>query len=171
MDKILNEKKSLFAVSGVLGSKENAQSQVSLGVGYYAGVTVFTLTLQWGICLIVGARKLGQKSRPDHSESPASCCLTFIEKLTELNDTGIKIDDKTRYTAGIMLLSLIPYVIVQLVDIFNTSHIVLLIALIVYVTPLTHDHMIYVPRGQPRGQKLFFDRTEAVNTEAQAIRP
>ncbi|KAL2494754.1 Calcium-binding EF-hand family protein [Forsythia ovata] len=74
-----------FVVSGVLGSKENAQSQVSLGVGIYAGITVFTLTLQWGICLIVGARKLGKESRPDHSESPASCCLRVIKKLTELN--------------------------------------------------------------------------------------
>ncbi|CAI9756191.1 unnamed protein product [Fraxinus pennsylvanica] len=35
-----------------------------------------------------------------------------------------------------MLLSLIPYIIVQLVDIFNTSHIVLLIALIVSVAYL-----------------------------------
>ncbi|KAL2494919.1 Calcium-binding EF-hand family protein [Forsythia ovata] len=75
----------MMMISGVLGSKENAQSQVSLGVGYYAGITVFTLTLQWGICLIVGARKLGHESRPDHSESPASCCLRVIEKLTELN--------------------------------------------------------------------------------------
>ncbi|KAL2519109.1 sodium/calcium exchanger family protein/calcium-binding EF hand family protein [Abeliophyllum distichum] len=131
----------MMMLSGVLGSKENAQSLVSLGVGIYAGITVFTLTLQWGICLIVGARKLGQESRPDHS-SPASCCLRVIEKLTELNDTGIKIDDKTRYTAGIMLLSLIPYVIVQLVDIFNTSHIVILIALIVSFSSLV-SYFIY----------------------------
>ncbi|KAL2494765.1 sodium/calcium exchanger family protein/calcium-binding EF hand family protein [Forsythia ovata] len=132
----------MMMLSGVLGSKENAQSQVSLGVGIYAGITVFTLTLQWGICLIVGARKLGPESRPDHSESSASCCLRDIEKLTELNDTGIKIDDKTRYTAGIMLLSLIPYVIVQLVDIFNTSHIVILIALIVSASFLV-SYFIY----------------------------
>ncbi|KAL2490853.1 Diacylglycerol kinase 7 [Abeliophyllum distichum] len=29
--------------------------------------------------------------------------------------------------------------------------------------------IIYVPRGQPRGQQLFFDRTEAVNTEARGF--
>ncbi|KAL2475246.1 Calcium-binding EF-hand family protein [Abeliophyllum distichum] len=132
----------MMMLSGVLGSKENAQSLVSLGVGIYAGITVFTLTLQWGICLIVGARKLGQESRPDQSQSPALCCLRVREKLTELNDTGIKIDDKTRYTAGIMLLSLIPYVIVQLVDIFNTSHIVILIALIVSFSSLV-SYFIY----------------------------
>ncbi|KAL2475260.1 sodium/calcium exchanger family protein/calcium-binding EF hand family protein [Abeliophyllum distichum] len=132
----------MMILSGVFGSKKNAQSLVSLGVGIYAGISVFTLTLQWGICLIVGGRKLQQESTPEHSEFPASCCLRVKEKLTELKDTGITIDDKTRYTAGIMLLSLIPYVIVQLVDIFNTSHIVILIALIVSASSLV-SYFIY----------------------------
>lgn len=49
-------------------------------------------------------------------------------------ESGVEIDKETRYTAGIMLLSLIPYVVVQLVDISNTSsvkRIITLIALII----------------------------------------
>ncbi|KAL2475251.1 Calcium-binding EF-hand family protein [Abeliophyllum distichum] len=97
---------------GFLPCAENAGGYI-FQLPVYQGLLIFgewqlSKGSKWGICLIVGASKLGQKSRPDHSESPASCCLRVIEKLTELNDTGIKIDDKTRYTAGIMLLSLIP---------------------------------------------------------------
>ncbi|CAI9783712.1 unnamed protein product [Fraxinus pennsylvanica] len=132
----------MVILSGVFGSKENAQSQVSLGVGIYAGITVFTLTLQWGTCLIVGGRKLRHDSTPQNSESPVSCCYRVKKELIELKDTGITIDEKTRHTAGIMLLSLIPYVIVQLADIFNTSHIVILIALIVSAASLV-SYFIY----------------------------
>lgn len=132
----------MVILSGVFGSKENAQSQVSLGVGIYAGTTVFTLTLQWGICLIVGGRKLRHDSTPQNSESPVSCCFRVKKELIELKDTGITIDGKTRHTAGIMLLSLIPYVIVQLADIFNTSRIVILIALIVSAASLV-SYFIY----------------------------
>lgn len=49
-------------------------------------------------------------------------------------DTGITIDKKTCYTAGIMLLSLIPYTIVQLANVFDSSfgtRMVILIALVV----------------------------------------
>ncbi|KAL2494931.1 sodium/calcium exchanger family protein/calcium-binding EF hand family protein [Forsythia ovata] len=132
----------MMILSGVFGSKETAQSLVSIGVGIYAGISVFTLTLQWGICLIVGGRNLQQESTLERSESPASCCLRVKEKLNELKDTGITIDKETRHIAGIMLLSLIPYVILLLVDIFNTSHIVILIALIVSAASLV-SYFIY----------------------------
>ena len=49
-------------------------------------------------------------------------------------DTGTTIDKKTCYTAGIMLLSLIPYFIVQVANIFDSSfgtRMVILIALVV----------------------------------------
>ncbi|CAI9783717.1 unnamed protein product [Fraxinus pennsylvanica] len=121
----------MMIISGVFGSKETARSLVSLGVGIYAGITVFTLTLQWGICLIFGAKYLGQKSKCRHSR-----CLPVKEKFKELKDTGVILQNDTRRLAGIMLLSLIPYITVQLVDIFNTSHIVLLIALIVSAASL-----------------------------------
>ena len=40
--------------SGLSGSKETAQSQVSVGIGLLAGSTVMLLTVLWGSCLILG---------------------------------------------------------------------------------------------------------------------
>lgn len=44
----------LFLVSGLSGSPETAQSQVSVGMGLLAGSTVLLLTVIWGTCIIVG---------------------------------------------------------------------------------------------------------------------
>jgi Ca2+/Na+ antiporter len=44
----------VFLVSGLSGSPEVAQSQVSVGMGLLAGSTVLLLTIIWGTCVIVG---------------------------------------------------------------------------------------------------------------------
>lgn len=41
-------------MSGLSGSTEVAQSQVSVGMGLLAGSTVLLLTIIWGTCVIVG---------------------------------------------------------------------------------------------------------------------
>lgn len=41
-------------MSGLSGTKEEAQSQVSVGIGLLAGSTVMLLTVIWGSCVIVG---------------------------------------------------------------------------------------------------------------------
>ncbi|KAG8369840.1 hypothetical protein BUALT_Bualt14G0055500 [Buddleja alternifolia] len=113
----------LMIVSGVFTSKENAQSQVSVGVGIYAGITVFSLTVQWGICVISGRKNLLHKPNDDDDhpqETSHSNCFLAKEKVLILKDTGVEIDRRTRYMGGFMLLSLIPYIIVQIVDIFHT---------------------------------------------------
>ncbi|KAL3820380.1 hypothetical protein ACJIZ3_006285 [Penstemon smallii] len=128
-------KMAMVIVSGVLKTKENAQVQVSFGVGVYAGSTVFNLTLLWGMCVIFG--------RKDFFAKPASS--NGYGLIAKLKDTGITIDKKTCYTAGIMLLSLIPYVIVQLtyfVDSLFGTRLVILIALIVS-TALLLSYFLY----------------------------
>jgi Ca2+/Na+ antiporter len=42
------------SVSGLSGTNEEAQSQVSVGIGLLAGSTVMLLTLIWGSCVVVG---------------------------------------------------------------------------------------------------------------------
>lgn len=42
------------SVSGLSGSVNTAQSQVSVGMGLLAGSTVMLLTVIWGTCVIVG---------------------------------------------------------------------------------------------------------------------
>lgn len=41
-------------VSGLSGTKETAQSQVSVGMGLLAGSTVMLSTVIWGTCVVVG---------------------------------------------------------------------------------------------------------------------
>lgn len=42
------------AVSGLFGSKETAQIEVSVGMGLVAGSTVMALTVLWGSCIVAG---------------------------------------------------------------------------------------------------------------------
>lgn len=65
-------------------------------------------------------------------------------------DTGTTIDEKTCYTAGIMLLSLIPYIIVQLVYVFDSSfgnRMVILITLILSTVMLLSYFVYQVPHS------------------------
>lgn len=68
---------------------------MSLGVGIYAGITVFTLTLQWGICLIFGRRKLQKESISGHTEeaSKKSTCLLAKEVVSDLK--GLTLSHKS----------------------------------------------------------------------------
>ncbi|GMP74443.1 hypothetical protein CsSME_00031861 [Camellia sinensis var. sinensis] len=136
-------------ISGL--TEDDAQSRVSVAVGMYAGSTVFCLTLQWGMCVIFGRKGFTtEKSNSQDSEPPSTSKPSLIkEKLFFLTDSGITTDKKTSYTAGIMLLSLIPFIIVQLSNIVNTSsgsRLVLLIALIVSVVGLI-SYFIFLIHG------------------------
>ncbi|KAI8525635.1 hypothetical protein RHMOL_Rhmol13G0245900 [Rhododendron molle] len=126
-------------IAGLTENEEDAQSGVSVSVGVYAGSTVFCLTLQWGICVIFGRNSFKPESSTSQDSEHSTSRTSLKEKLSLLNDSGVTTDNKTGYTAGIMLLSLIPFIIVQLSGIINTSsgsRIVVLIALIVSVSGL-----------------------------------
>lgn len=43
-----------FSVSGLSGSTDTAQSQVSVGMGLLAGSTVMLITVVWASCVIIG---------------------------------------------------------------------------------------------------------------------
>ncbi|XP_075091041.1 sodium/calcium exchanger NCL [Nicotiana tabacum] len=102
----------MFIASGVSASKEKAQNQISSGISTTVGATVFNLTLMWGICVIFGTKDMTEKSAAE-SSSPS-------KSFKGLSETGVTIDPKTSKTAGIMLLSLIPFALVQPVTAFNS---------------------------------------------------
>ncbi|KAL3345234.1 hypothetical protein AABB24_024271 [Solanum stoloniferum] len=104
----------MVLASGISASKEKAQFQISSGISTTVGATVFNLTLMWGICLICGTKNMTDK--PDFQPEESSP----FKRLNGLRDTGVTIDKETSYTAGIMLLSLIPFVLVQPVTAFNS---------------------------------------------------
>ncbi|KAG6424475.1 hypothetical protein SASPL_114893 [Salvia splendens] len=116
----------LILVSGLSGTPEVAQSQVSVGMGLLAGSTVMLLTLAWGTCIIVGKCDLENSIAIDSTDT----------KGFSLTGSGVCTDIWTSYAGIIMAISVIPFVVVQLPQVLNINsgrHLVVLIALIVSV--------------------------------------
>ncbi|XP_058095700.1 sodium/calcium exchanger NCL1-like [Magnolia sinica] len=117
----------LILVSGLSGSKETAQHQVLIGMGLLSGSTVMLLTLLWGSCVIVGKYDLSDSSTSVDSRDTKECSLTGSGVITDL---------QTSHAAKIMVISVIPFIIVQLPKIFNVSsgsRLAVLISLIVSI--------------------------------------
>ncbi|XP_057795925.1 sodium/calcium exchanger NCL-like [Salvia miltiorrhiza] len=116
----------LILVSGLSGTPETAQSQVSVGMGLLAGSTVMLLTTAWGTCIIVGKCDLENSVAVDSTDT----------KGFSLTGSGVSTDIWTSYAGIIMAISVIPFVVVQLPQVLNIDsgrHLVVLIALIVSV--------------------------------------
>lgn len=116
----------LILVSGISGSTESAQSQVSVGMGLLAGSTVMLLTIVWGSCVVVGKCDIQDSMAVDSKDT----------QRFSITGSGISTDIWTSYAAGIMALSVIPFIIVQAPQLFNSTslrHLAILIALIVSV--------------------------------------
>ncbi|KAJ6949886.1 hypothetical protein NC651_003766 [Populus alba x Populus x berolinensis] len=119
-----------MAASGLLNTREVAQESVSTGVGLLAGTSILLLTLLWGTCVIVGSI---QSSKPTISNTSSSRLLSW---LTEF---GVTTDLETSYTARIMVLSVIPFLILQVPKIFNSNsgeYLTILSSLVVSVVSL-----------------------------------
>ncbi|XP_022976461.1 sodium/calcium exchanger NCL-like [Cucurbita maxima] len=117
----------LILVSGLAGSAEVAQSQVSVGMGLLAGSTVMLLTLIWGTCVIVGKCDLEGSVAIDSQDT----------KGFSLTESGVSTDIWTSYAARIMVISVVPFLIVQLPQMLNSTsgrHLAVLIALIISIS-------------------------------------
>uniref|UniRef100_A0A0D6QRC5 EF-hand domain-containing protein n=2 Tax=Araucaria cunninghamii TaxID=56994 RepID=A0A0D6QRC5_ARACU len=102
----------LVVVSGISGSKETAQAQVLIGMGLLAGSSVMLLTALWGSCLIVGKCDLSDDSLAVNSQDT---------RRFSLFGSGITMDKSTSKASRIMILSIIPFIIVQITQIIHSS--------------------------------------------------
>ncbi|KAK9089018.1 hypothetical protein Scep_028100 [Stephania cephalantha] len=155
---------TMEGVSGLSGSREIAQSQVLVGIGLLAGSTVMLLTVLWGSCFIVGKCDIedGYKSFESNRLNNVDFLeigFSFLFKLMPVpivvlvlipskelvpnfsrsKGSGISTDIWTSYAAIIMAVSVIPFIIVQLPQLFHSSserRLSVLIALIVAVALL-----------------------------------
>ncbi|GLU18101.1 hypothetical protein SLE2022_344190 [Rubroshorea leprosula] len=119
----------LILVSGLSGTAETAQSQVSIGMGLLAGSTVMLLTVIWGSCVVVGRCDLQDSVAIDGTNT----------KGFSLTGTGVSTDIWTSYAAWIMVVSVIPFIVVQLPQILNSTsarNLAVLIALILSLAML-----------------------------------
>ncbi|KAK8633393.1 hypothetical protein V6N13_014239 [Hibiscus sabdariffa] len=110
----------ILLASGLMNTKEVAQEYAYTGVGLLAGSSILLLTLIWGTCLIVGSHHL-YNNGPHYSILPTnsnSIILSFHKLLHSLTGYGITTDQETSYTARIMVVSVTPFLIIQLLKIF-----------------------------------------------------
>ncbi|ONK66749.1 uncharacterized protein A4U43_C06F11550 [Asparagus officinalis] len=117
----------LILVSGLSGTKEEAQKQVLIGIGLLAGSTVMLLTLLWGTCVVVSKCDLSENSTSVDSQDT---------KGFSLFGSGTTTDLQTTYAARIMAISIVPFIIVQLPRVFkfpSGQRLMVLVALIVSV--------------------------------------
>ncbi|GFY91830.1 hypothetical protein Acr_08g0002260 [Actinidia rufa] len=78
-------------ISGLAESKEVAQSRISIAVGMYSGITVFCLTLTWGICVIFGSKSFTAENSPSQdSEAPTSRPMLIRKKLSFLTSRNME---------------------------------------------------------------------------------
>ncbi|KAF7142014.1 hypothetical protein RHSIM_Rhsim06G0204400 [Rhododendron simsii] len=119
----------LILVSGLSRTTETAQSQVSVGMGLLAGSTVLILTLLWGTCVIVGKCDIQDSFAVDGKDT----------KRLSLTGSGVSTDIWTCYAARIMVVSVIPFIVVQLPQAMSSTsgrHLAVLIALILSLAML-----------------------------------
>ncbi|KAI5398869.1 hypothetical protein KIW84_064308 [Lathyrus oleraceus] len=95
-------------------------------MGLLAGSTVLLLTIIWGTCVIVGKCDIEDSIALDSTDTRG-----FSQ-----TGSGISTDIWTSYAARIMVISVIPFVIVQLPQMLNSTsgrHLAVLIGLVISV--------------------------------------
>ncbi|XP_059661460.1 sodium/calcium exchanger NCL-like [Cornus florida] len=148
----------LILVSGISGSTETAQSQVSVGMGLLAGSTVMLLTVVWGTCVVVGKCDLDQDSIARDGKDTKGFSLT---------ESGVSTDIWTSYAARIMAISVVPFLVVQLPQLLNSTsgrHLAILIGLIVSFSLLVSYCLYQVFQPWIQSRRLDFAKHKHVKS-------
>ncbi|KAI3789556.1 hypothetical protein L2E82_02355 [Cichorium intybus] len=119
----------ILLVSGLWNTKDVAQEYVLTGVGLLAGSTILLLTLLWGTCVIIGSGNFSSES--DSSSSLTPNPNPYRKLFSFLTDSGVTTDLETSSAAKIMVLSVFPFTILLIPELFglNLSREYILIAL------------------------------------------
>ncbi|XP_076945681.1 sodium/calcium exchanger NCL-like [Bidens hawaiensis] len=147
----------LILVSGLAGSPETAQDQVSVGMGLLAGSTVMLLTVIWGACIIIGKCDLHDSFAIDNQDT----------KGFNLVGSGVSTDIWTSYSAMTTAVSVLPFVVVQFPQIIHSTsgrQLTVLIGLVISVSLLIAYciYQVYQPNIQKR--RLAFAKHKHVQS-------
>ncbi|KAJ9562773.1 hypothetical protein OSB04_007933 [Centaurea solstitialis] len=147
----------LILVSGLSGTVEVAQEQVSVGMGLLAGSTVMLLTAIWGSCVIVGKCDIENSIAIDGQDT----------KGFNLVGSGVTTDIWTSYSAMIMAVSVLPFIVVQFPQIMHSTsgrHLAVLIGLIVSVCLLISYCIYQVMQPKLQRRRLAFAKHKHVRS-------
>lgn len=147
----------LILVSGLSGSVEVAQEQVSVGMGLLAGSTVMLITVIWGACINVGKCDIENSVAVDNQDT----------KGFSLLGSGVSTDIWTSYSAMIMAVSVLPFIVVQFPQIMHSSsgrHLAVLLGLIVSVSLLIAYCLYQVLQPKLQRRRLAFAKHKHVRS-------
>ncbi|KAF3543570.1 hypothetical protein DY000_02001793 [Brassica cretica] len=132
----------LMLSPGLSATHDGALAIVGSNVGVTVGHTVFALTMQWGACVVFGltSPSSGQstprgsikRTTSDTKNPRRGFYRTKI--LKNIVEASVDADPKNKKSAGIMLLTLAPFLMVTLPDLLDAqawSDITILITLII----------------------------------------
>jgi Ca2+/Na+ antiporter len=98
-----------------LGSLDEAQETLSIGVGALAGSTIMLLTVPWGLSVFAGRADL-VNGKPSYTKKPK---LTPKESIKEeLSETGVAISDEVKQAGVVMAFTTLPYFLIQIPALF-----------------------------------------------------
>lgn len=144
----------LILEMGLSSDDTGASFSAAMGMSVLAGSAVMSLTLIWPSVIAFGSYDLADDDDTGlpqlFGEEPS-----FLQKLTEY---GLTTDSETSYTARIMLVSMIPFLILQLPKIFGSTSVTRVIVLVTLIITLSFfiAYMVY-QIFQPWIQNRRFD--------------
>ncbi|XP_068325494.1 sodium/calcium exchanger NCL2-like [Pyrus communis] len=115
----------MVLVIGVTATTETAEEMAEMSMSMLAGSSIMILTIIWGSVVAFGSSDLSDSQTSSNPEN---------KKPFSLTDSGVRTDIEARDTARIMMLSLIPYLILQLAKILTSTtavRVVILISLLI----------------------------------------
>ncbi|XVE80052.1 hypothetical protein DITRI_Ditri14bG0108100 [Diplodiscus trichospermus] len=124
-------------------------------MGLLAGSTVMLLTVIWGSCVVVGRCDLRDSVAVDETNASGF----------SLTETGVSTDIWTCYAARIMAMSVIPFIIVQLPQILNSTsgrHLAVLIALVASASMLVSYCLYQIFQPWIQRRRLAFAKHKHV---------
>ncbi|KFK44727.1 hypothetical protein AALP_AA1G295000 [Arabis alpina] len=115
----------LILSTGLMESPEIANSMVGNTVGVTVGYTVFALTIQWGACVVFGMtdsdRKVEEARSPPLALWDPRRRDVRKKMLKKLIGASIVADPKNKKAAGIMLLTILPFIMITLSEFFDSQ--------------------------------------------------
>uniref|UniRef100_A0A7S2UGX4 EF-hand domain-containing protein n=1 Tax=Attheya septentrionalis TaxID=420275 RepID=A0A7S2UGX4_9STRA len=98
-----------------LGDIESAQETLSVGVGALAGSTIMLLTVPWAMSIFAGRVDNGLNGKPNYMGKPK---LANPTSWVPLKNTGVALTEEVNHGATIMMITTIPYFIIQIPSLF-----------------------------------------------------
>ncbi|KAF8033048.1 hypothetical protein BT93_D1820 [Corymbia citriodora subsp. variegata] len=140
----------IMLVSSVSSSADTVETTAAMGMAMLTGSAVYSLTMVWGSIVAFGSRSISKTSSSSitSSNQPTKKCYDHFLP-SGIVGSGIETDTETKKIARIMFVSMIPFFMLQLAKVINSTtgtKVVVSITLGVTVILLIADYIVLVFR-------------------------